>query len=326
MATDFDPYRILQIPPDAGDDQVRDAYQRMNSAAWADGTNPEAAREIDVAYRILSDPEQRRAYDERRAEALARGPAEVRDFEPAEAPASAPPPRVPWRIGDMAMAIGVVIGGTLAASIPAVVVAESLIEGDQEYEDDPTALSIIIGASLSLQIMMFLAAWFFGPRKYNVSLAALGLRKPTRGGWLFPIGLWGSALAIVYVYFGILQLLGVEPDSDLPEEAFDNPGPLVIIAVLAMGFAPIIEEIFFRGFIFGGLQGRWHWMLAALASGLLFGSAHLGNPGAFYVVPPITGVGILFAWGYRWSGSLVAPIGAHFLFNSISILAGIATS
>ena len=40
--------------------RIRFAYDQMSQAAWADGSNPEAAREIDVAYRMLSDPDQRR--------------------------------------------------------------------------------------------------------------------------------------------------------------------------------------------------------------------------------------------------------------------------
>jgi membrane protease YdiL (CAAX protease family) len=90
--------------------------------------------------------------------------------------------------------------------------------------------------------------------------------------------------------------------------------------------APLMEEVFFRGFIFGGLRDRWGWVFAAVVSGLLFGVAHIGNPGSLLVVAPIAGVGALFAWGYNWSGSLVGPIIAHLLFNTMSILAGLAAS
>jgi CAAX protease family protein len=327
MATDFDPYRILQVPPEATDEQIRHAYDQMSQAAWADGSNPEAAQEVDVAYRILRDPEQRRAYDERRAAALATAPAlEFGDQGQLPDELGKPKSRAPWRIGDMAMAVAAVVGGTLAVSVPAALLADSYLESGQDIEDDPTALTIVLAASLALELLLFATAVWFGPRKYKLPLASLGLRKPERGGWLFPFGLWISALAIVYTYFGILSLLGIEPDSDVPEEAFESAGPLIVLAILSMGLAPFMEEVFFRGFIFGGLHGRWGWVLAAIVSGGLFGLAHIGNPGSLLVVAPIAGVGMLFAWGYKWSGSLIGPIIAHFLFNSIAIMVGIAAT
>jgi membrane protease YdiL (CAAX protease family) len=85
-----------------------------------------------------------------------------------------------------------------------------------------------------------------------------------------------------------------------------------------------MEETFFRGFLFGGLRGRWGFFAAALASGLLFAVAHI-DPLVFI---PFTAVGMIFAWGYVYSGSLLASVIAHLLFNSISFglaVSGVAT-
>ena len=109
------------------------------------------------------------------------------------------------------MAIAVVIGGTIAVSVPAALLADSYLESGQDIEDDPAALTIVLAASLALELLLLATAVWFGPRKYKLPLSSLGLRKPERGGWLFPFGLWISALAIVYTYFGILSLLGSSP-------------------------------------------------------------------------------------------------------------------
>ncbi len=231
----------------------------------------------------------------------------------------------PWRLGDMAKAIGLVIGGTLVMSVPTVVIADA-IAGGGDVEDSPTALSLVLGSSLFLEVFLLAGALLFSVRKYGVPWSALGLRRPRRGGPFLPLVLVIGGLAIVYAYFGALAAAGVEPDTDLPGQAFHNAGPIAILAVLSLGFAPVMEEIFFRGFIFGGLRGRWGTVPAALAAGFLFGLAHLGNPGTIYVLVPIGLVGAMFALGYAYSGSLLPSMMAHFLFNLVSFSIGLATS
>jgi membrane protease YdiL (CAAX protease family) len=81
-----------------------------------------------------------------------------------------------------------------------------------------------------------------------------------------------------------------------------------------------MEETFFRGFLFGGLRGRWGVFWAALGTGFLFALAHV-DP---FVFIPFTAVGMLFAWGYVYSGSLLASMIAHLLFNGLSF--GLAVS
>src|SRR5450830_1664624 len=66
MATDFDPYRILEVDPSAGHEQIDEAYRRQWAAYPRDPAPEARLREIQAAYRILSDPAERRSYDERR--------------------------------------------------------------------------------------------------------------------------------------------------------------------------------------------------------------------------------------------------------------------
>ncbi|HET9475949.1 MAG TPA: CPBP family intramembrane glutamic endopeptidase, partial [Dehalococcoidia bacterium] len=119
---------------------------------------------------------------------------------------------------------------------------------------------------------------------------------------------------------------GVEPETDLPDGVFDNAGPFLVLFFISVFVAPPVEEIFFRGFIFGGLRGRWGPLLAAVASGALFGLAHVGNPGTLYLLPPIGAVGMLFAFGYVYTGSIIPGIAAHFLFNLLQVSIGLAAS
>ena len=68
-------------------------------------------------------------------------------------------------------------------------------------------------------------------------------------------------------------------------------------------FAPLGEELFFRGFFFGSLRNwRGPW-LAAVLTGLVFGAIHAGSSPVGYLVPlAIFGIGLCLL--YEWTGSL----------------------
>jgi membrane protease YdiL (CAAX protease family) len=82
----------------------------------------------------------------------------------------------------------------------------------------------------------------------------------------------------------------------------------------------VIEEIFFRGFIFGGLWEQIGWVRAGLISSLLFGLAHL----SVYLVLPFAAIGFLFAWSYRRTGSLLPGILAHAITNAANVAIAMA--
>ena len=232
-------------------------------------------------------------------------------------------PLVRWRYGDLAMAIAAFIVLSLIANIGAVAFADPMLDAGQKYEDNASALAIVLLASFVGQELFLLgAALWFGPRKYRQPLTSLGLREARPAGWLYPAALAVAGLVVIYGFVAVMSLLGVEEDDAATEKAFENAGPLLVIALGSIAMAPWIEEIFFRGFIFGGLQGRIGWPAAALLSGLLFGLAHL----SLFALLPFTVVGLLFAWAYKYTGSIRPSIIAHLIINAVSLIAGFATS
>lgn len=226
--------------------------------------------------------------------------------------------RTAWGVADMAKAIGVMLLATVVILVPAVAVA-AVVAGGGRLSEDNDALTVVLSANLILEVALGACAVRFSVRKYGLSWADLGLRLPRRGGLWLPVVLCFGALTAVTLYFAVLAILGAEPEGNIPESAFDTPLLAALVGVLSLALAPFVEELFFRGFIFGGLRGRWGLLAAALASGLLFSLAH-GSPMVFV---PFTAVGVIFAWGYAYSGSLFASVAAHFLFNGISFILAI---
>jgi len=96
-------------------------------------------------------------------------------------------------------------------------------------------------------------------------------------------------------------------------------GQLVITLFVFALIPAVVEEVLFRGILFGKLmetsKGNIHF--AAIVSGLLFAAVHQ-NP---LDLLPITFMGVGFAYFYHYSKNLTYTIILHFLINGIQITA-----
>ena len=90
--------------------------------------------------------------------------------------------------------------------------------------------------------------------------------------------------------------------------------PLILLATIV---APISEEVMFRGLLFRVLLDRGGFFMAAIISSALFTLMHdsIASWG------PLMVLGMLLAWVYHRSGSLLASIALHFAFNTAMITA-----
>jgi len=94
---------------------------------------------------------------------------------------------------------------------------------------------------------------------------------------------------------------------------------------LAVIFAPIVEEVVFRGVIFAKLYNN-HKVLAFLLSSFLFGFIHvsdslfMGNFLDFLYIISYSALGFLLCLGYEKYQNISIPIIMHLLNNLVSIL------
>lgn len=91
-------------------------------------------------------------------------------------------------------------------------------------------------------------------------------------------------------------------------------GGVVALWLSAVVAAPLVEELFFRGVLLGALarlaQRKWP---AVIASALLFGLIHAGQPQA---VLPVTVLGLILGYVRLRAGSVTPCILLHALFNA----------
>jgi membrane protease YdiL (CAAX protease family) len=141
--------------------------------------------------------------------------------------------------------------------------------------------------------------------------------------WLI-VGLVILSYVGVFIYSLAAAATGIswlEPDSTVPQAVTREQSTLVLTGLVTLIGAPLSEEMFFRGLIFGGLL-RWGFWPAALVSGFLFSGVHF-DPGSLL---PFMGIGVLLAWVYWRRRSLWDAVLFHFIFNATSFALMLAIS
>jgi len=92
-------------------------------------------------------------------------------------------------------------------------------------------------------------------------------------------------------------------------------GVRAVLVLAALFEAPLVEEPLFRGIVFRGLLARFTPAFAMTLSGLLFAIVHV-NAASFV---PLWFLGIVFAYAYWRTGTLLVPMAMHLFFNGTSL-------
>jgi len=222
----------------------------------------------------------------------------------------------PWSLG--AGLATLVRGGALAA-----LVLSTLLVGGHWLAEQPLLAEALDQALIYLPLVLLVWRALLVPAGLGFA-TAFGLR-PRPGGWRPCVQ---ATLALVAAGIAIdlgLALLG-EPlgltshwtewfDADL---AWGSAGAVGVTLLGSVLFAPFFEELLFRGLLYGTLRARLAWPLAASGSAVVFALAHgYGAAGFFSVFLS----GVLWAWVYERTGSLLPPILAHVINNAAVALA-----
>ncbi len=99
-------------------------------------------------------------------------------------------------------------------------------------------------------------------------------------------------------------------------EAVRGTASAAWVFVLLAVVVPIGEEVFFRGFVYGGLRARWGATAAALGSATFFTVVHVQIVHAL----PIFVLAVLLVLLYERTGGLLASIVTHAINNIIAVL------
>lgn len=225
-----------------------------------------------------------------------------------------------WGLGEI-VGIALIFGLTLPA------IAASLGIGEaSEFRE--FSIYAVVQSALLAALSLYVVT-----RRYHQSADLLGLRAdrlPTLAG----VGVLLAA-AMVFISVGVEEvsialvgaLIGRDRAKQMAEaEHMRNPvteiltsgvtaPELIWVLLVLCVVVPVAEEIFFRGFVYRGLRARWGVLTAALASAAFFGVVHL----EIVHFLPIFVLGVVVAYTFQRTGSLVPAIVIHALNNVVAV-------
>lgn len=223
---------------------------------------------------------------------------------------------VPWGIADLLKA-----GIILVFMSYIIGMAEASIVRILDLGIEPKMRMIL--NTFFIDVTAGIVILYFVIVKYKEKLAALGLKftsfiKNILSGLISYIFILPLLLVILIVSVWFLNLLGYSPPPQPVFEIFMEEKKSVVLLYLTIFvsvFGPIVEEMFFRGFMYSAVKKRFGILAGALVSASIFSLLHSNIFGFL----PIMTLGVLLAYLYETTGSLVASITVHILHNSIIV-------
>ncbi len=216
-------------------------------------------------------------------------------------------PGVPWNVWDVVRAIGLIAAVTAGVAVVLAV---------QKPGPGLTAAALALPHST-----MLAAVWLFGVRGRG-GWRPVGFVAPHPQGLLLAGLVLLASLGAGAVYVSIVSALGLEflTPPDLPHEILGE-GAARLLSIAGVGLAgPLVEEVFFRGFLLAALVQPLGAFRAAVVASAVFAAAHA----SIAVVLPLFLTGLLLSWLYLRTGSLWPPFAAHAAQNLLALAATLA--
>ena len=199
--------------------------------------------------------------------------------------------------------------------------------GLQNFIPDSLRHNFLIMAHATL--MDFLAVFFvihFVKKSHVSALKAIGIRrfsefwKEAFSGVKAYLATLPSFLMILFALISISMLFSYEPPPHplihiFLEEEKRAPWLVVYALLVACVLAPVVEEIFFRGFMYGALRKKWGAGWATVITSAFFAYIH-NNWFAFL---PIFFLSCVLCYLYEKRKTLITPVVLHVIHNSAFI-------
>lgn len=180
----------------------------------------------------------------------------------------------------------------------------------------PLSPLMITGIARCMEIILILMVI----KRFNNGLSVIGLSSEQILTGFKKGLIWSAGFGLMAAFLGaVLFLSGINPfkllHMSLPESKLD----IILFYIIGGLIAPIAEEIFFRGVIYGYIKSvlftkmnKWSIPAALIVSTYLFVIAHQTNAGI--PLPQLVG-GIVFCLSYEINKSLMTPILIHSIGN-----------
>ncbi|MFH1854454.1 MAG: CPBP family intramembrane glutamic endopeptidase [Candidatus Omnitrophota bacterium] len=175
-----------------------------------------------------------------------------------------------------------------------------------------------------VDIAVVMVVLYFVVVKHKERFQALGFRfssffRDILSGITAYIFILPLLLVVLFLSIMALNFFGYTPSPQPVFEVFmqeKSGNALLLLTLFVSVFGPIIEEVFFRGFMYSAMRKRFGIVAAVFLSASIFSFLHTNIIGFL----PIMVLGALLAYLYETTGSLVSSIAVHIMHNSIILI------
>lgn len=210
----------------------------------------------------------------------------------------------------------------LAQGVAGAIMTGIELADNPELEKD-AYLKNLMGDGFFISLATIVSAWIgiltlgtFVLLRKGISLQEyLGIRdQPVKAyaGWL-------GITFLFLVFWGVLGTLMEAPEAEWMQETYHSAGNLPLLWVAIVIAAPLMEELFFRGFLFEGLRDSRVGSVGAVAiTSVIWGAIHLQY--AMFQMVMIGLMGVLLGIAKIKTQSVNITIAMHAFLNLIAML------
>jgi membrane protease YdiL (CAAX protease family) len=147
--------------------------------------------------------------------------------------------------------------------------------------------------------------------------------------WNWPRRTWPALvpLGMILVLLQVLEKFFRLPKHIPMEDFLRTPSAAVLTAIFAVSLGPLMEELFFRGFLYPVLARRWGLFAAISVTSVAFGLIHSAqlafSPGLVLIVFL---VGLVLTVVRAKTGSVGSSFVVHVSYNSTLVILGLIAS
>ncbi len=172
---------------------------------------------------------------------------------------------------------------------------------------------------LIMAIIFMSGLYFFVLKPKGQSWETVGVKRFSAKHWKL-VAVWSIILIVVSVLLVVLMsMIGIGTDNSKTENLQSQMTLLnfLIGFVSASIISPVYEEIFYRGFLYKFFSSKFGITVGMLFSSFIFMIVHIPTLNTL----PVNFVsGLIFAWVYQKTGSVIPCIIMHGLFNGIAVI------
>lgn len=183
--------------------------------------------------------------------------------------------------------------------------------------------TVLLGLSLIVNILTCLYVLNIIRSGYGLPVTALGF---TSSNWKSDVkfGLKHYLIVLPVILLSgflvdfVLRMFGIMPEQQEIINSIlneDSSGVLAFMFFFGMLAAPVAEELLFRGVLQSAVRTVFGRMKAILISGFIFALVHTN----VHVFLQIFILGLLLAYLFEKTGSLIAPVTVHICHNTATL-------